>query len=139
MSTPQQQRPAPHPATSPSLVHYALYTSMMSLMLTLGLQRCYAVFPLCIAVSPNSALVAHSAVSLGASLPWRDDGSNIGPRLASSKMSLKTITIKHQTLPPSLSRAGRVQAGVIIKLNGFGLNIVIGNLNSHREDTSGMC
>ena len=49
-------------------------------------------------------------------------------------MSLKAITINHQTLPPSLSRAGRVQAGVIIKLNGFGLNIVIGNLNSHRED-----
>ena len=134
MSTPLQ-RPAPHPATSPSLVHYALYTSMMSIMLTLGLQRCYAVFPLCIAVSPNSALVAHSAVSLGASLPWRDDGGNIGPRL-SSKMSLKAITINHQTLPPSLSRAGRVQAGVIIKLNGFGLNIVIGNLNSHREDPS---
>ena len=86
-------------------------------------------------MSPNSALVAHSAVKLGASLPWRDDGGNIGPRL-SSKMSLKAITINHQTLPPSLSRAGRVQAGVIIELNGFGLNIVIGNLNSHREDPS---
>ena len=40
-------------------------------------------------MSPAAALVAHSAVELGASLPWRDDGRNIGPRL-SSKMSMKT-------------------------------------------------
>ena len=59
-------------------------------------------------MSSDAALVAHSAVWLGASLPWRDDGGNIGPRL-SSKMSLKAITINHQTLPPTLSRAGRVQ------------------------------
>ena len=84
-------------------------------------------------MSPAAALAAHSAVELGASLPWRDDGRNIGPRL-SSKMSMKTLTIKHQTLPPSCPELGGSRVGVIIKLNGFGLNIVIGNLNSHRED-----
>ena len=61
---------------------------------------------------------AHSAVELGASLPWRDDGSNIGPRL-SSKLSLKTLTIKHQTLPPSLARAGRVQGRCYYKAEWF--------------------
>ena len=73
---------------------------------------------MCTAVSPAAALVAHSAVELGASLPWRDDGGNIGPRL-SSKLSMKTLTIKHQTLPPSLSRAGRVQGRCYYKAEWF--------------------